>query len=257
MTQSTTCTCPPPPPQTAAPLDHSGGILCNPNCMCFSFRQNNRNRLEGNSAQSTDKESSGIQRQGEERCFQALKHPWWDYTDNVLGSLLSPCLDPSASPPHNSTLQYQWLVTNNYTLDSVWFSNSPALYGNVLRLVGMGLCSTPDASFLLSRLMTGQDEHISPPHSQSIGMLNIPPQSFPRFVFMKICQRRCIWFFLQWLQCDSRCLHHTFQQWAPVPTLIQVRLCLHMRGNEAARAASCQDQVLPVWRSGQDSVWLI
>lgn len=55
----------------------------------------------------------------------------------------------------------------------------------------------------------------------------------------------------------SRCLHHTFQQWALVPMLIQVGYCLQMRGNGGAQAASSQDQVLPVLRSGQASVWLI
>ena len=49
---------------------------------------------------------SGIQWQDKERSFQALKHPLWDYNDNVLGSVLSPCLDPSASPQLNSILQY-------------------------------------------------------------------------------------------------------------------------------------------------------
>lgn len=86
---------------------HSGVILCNPNCMCFSFTQNNPKQLQGNSAQvHRQRAMSGSQWQDEERSFPALKHPLWDYNDNVLGSVLSPCLDPSASLQRNSILQY-------------------------------------------------------------------------------------------------------------------------------------------------------
>lgn len=104
---------------------HSGVILCNPNSMCSSFTQNNPKQLQGNSAQSTDKEpqvgSSGGTRSAP---FRPLKRPLWDYNDNVLGSLLLPCLD-SASPQHNSILKYLIHLQHTiFQLDSVQRSNS-------------------------------------------------------------------------------------------------------------------------------------
>ncbi len=47
---------------------------------------------------------SGILWQDEERSFPALKHPLWDYNDNVQCCLLLLCLDPATSPEHISIL---------------------------------------------------------------------------------------------------------------------------------------------------------
>lgn len=82
----------------------------------------------------------------------------------------------------------------------------------------MGNFTAPDASFLLSRKMIGWNENVPHPHSQSIQNINAPPLRFPPVVFMKTCHTRCICFSLC---CGStvmasRCLHHTFQQWALV-----------------------------------------
>lgn len=89
--------------QTAPSWD---AVLCNPNCMCFSFAQNNPKQLQGNSAQRTDKEprvvSSGRTRSNP---FQPRSIHYGITMITVLGSLLSPCSDPSASPQHNSIVQ--------------------------------------------------------------------------------------------------------------------------------------------------------
>lgn len=178
---------------------HSGVILCNPNSMCSSFTQNNTKQLQGNSAQSTDKEpqvgSSGGKRSAP---FRPLKRPLWDYNDNVLGSLLSPCLDPSASPQHNSILQYlihlqhtifNWIQCGALTtifFNAIWwllFSYGLTLQGKVvqpctpastlLRLCGWDIAHS---RFLLSRKIIGWKYPSSTLAYQNI---NISPLRFP------------------------------------------------------------------------------
>lgn len=99
---------------------------------------------------------------------------------------------------------------------------------------------------------------ISFSHTHIPSKILISLQRFPPlFLWRYITEDSSVSFFSGSSMMGSRCLHHTFQQWALVPPLIQVGYCLQMRGNGGAHAASCQDQVLPVLRSGQTSVWLI
>lgn len=110
--------------QTAPSWD---AVLCNPNCMCFSFAQNNPKQLQGNSAQRTDKEprvvSSGRTRSNPFQprsihygitmiTFWALcsRHAW-----------IHPLLH-STTPSYNAV--FICLATSNFQLDTVWCSNN-------------------------------------------------------------------------------------------------------------------------------------
>lgn len=135
VSQSAACTVHAPPPcslcflhtQTAPSWD---AVQCNPNCMCFSFTQNNPKQLQGNSAQCTDKEprvvSSGRTRSNPFQprsihygitmiTFWALcsRHAW-----------IHPLLH-STTPSYNAVFTY--LATSNFQLDTVWCSNNHVL----------------------------------------------------------------------------------------------------------------------------------
>ena len=173
----------------------SGVILCNPNCMCFSFAQNNPKQLQGNSAQCTDKEpwvvSSG-------RTWSAPFQPWSIHYGITMITFWAPrsrhaWIHPplSGTTPSYNTL-FICLATSNFQLDAVWRSNNHILWcclmvvifiwldfvrhraamttpvGTLLRVCGWTYCSAPDASFLLSRKMMGWDENIPVPHSHTI-----------------------------------------------------------------------------------------
>lgn len=165
---------------------------------------------------------SSIQWQDEEQSLPAPKHPLWDYDDNVLGSLRSPCLDPSPSPQHNSILQLciHYLATSNFNwthcgalttiflmFDGCFFHMAACCkgtpYSGERRLVNalwMGCCSAPDARFLLSRKMMVRHENMPLPHSNTIDNINISPLKIFHVVFTKTCHRRCTGCFLELLR---------------------------------------------------------
>lgn len=147
---------------------------------------------------------SGIQWQDDEQSFPALKHPLWDYNDNVLGfpSSRRACIHPlchGITRPHNAELAY--LATSYFQLQStmapktVTFSFSSVISwfsGGERECHTAGPCldspdKPPDAWFLLSRKMAAWDFRRSHTFTPSQGgKKNIPAEIFHN-VFTQWC----------------------------------------------------------------------
>lgn len=181
----------------------------------------------------------------------------------------------STTPSYNTAFIH--LATSNFQLVTVWCSNSHVFNVIWWLLFSHGFILGENAVQPWSRwgcvdgifaqhLMLGscyQEKwwdrvKISLFHTHiPLEILVFPHWGFPPlFLWRRVTEDASVSFSSSSGVMASRCLHHTFQQWAPVPA-IQVVYCLQMRGNGGVRAASCQDQVLPVLRSGQASVGLI
>lgn len=117
---------------------------------------------------------SGIQWQDDEQSFPALKHPLWDYNDNVLGfpSSRRACIHPlcrGITRPYNAELAY--LATSYFQFEStmapkmvvVFFSSVVSWFsGGERECHTAGPCldspdRPPDAWFLFSRKMAAWD----------------------------------------------------------------------------------------------------
>lgn len=86
-------------------------VLHDPNFMCFSFTWNNPKQLQDNSMQCTDKEPWVV---SHGRARSNPSSPQASITGlqyNILGCLLSACLDPFASPQHSS-IHVAWFCLN-------------------------------------------------------------------------------------------------------------------------------------------------
>lgn len=159
---------------------------------------------------------SGIWWRDEEHSFQPLTHPLWDYNDNVLGSLLSPCLDPSVSPQRSSILQYliYSLGTKQSSIGHSTVLQQPcfvmlfdgcylhmaslsvrechiAVYTgqDLVKVVSDGiLLGTWCWVFVIKKNDTGWAENIPLPYAHTVEIINISLQRFPPIIFMRqIC----------------------------------------------------------------------
>lgn len=102
--------------------------------------------------------------------------------------------------------------------------------------------SAPDTTFLQSRKMMTWNIIKFKHGIKSMLKMRLSPHCFYEDKFVSLSNGSCL------MVC--RCLHHTFQQQALIPPVIQVGCCLQMRGNGRVHAASLGDQVLPVLGSG-------
>lgn len=192
---------------------------------------------------------SSIQWQDEEQSLPAPKHPLWDYNDNVLGSLCSPCLDLSASPQHNSILQLCIHLFGNkqFQLDTLWCSTVTSMFLMVVisiwlhvvreRRTGVNaalltLCGWRVAQHLM--LGSCYQEKLCCGMKICLFHTQIPWKilTFPHWTFSMLFLRKRVTedasasFSSCCCMMASRCLPHTSPQWARVPVLIQVGYCL-------------------------------